>query len=217
MCSAIADPRVPDRDLATRARIRDAAIRVFGERGFSTGVRAIAAEAGVSPGLVNHHFGSKDGLRAACDAQVRELITMQKHEALDGPGPAGILSALAEIEDYAPVAAYVVRSLQAGGEFARSLFEQMVADAEKLLAEGVAAGRFTPSRDPAARALYLTQASVGAMLIDMQLRMEPGVPPDFRRAIRELATTTTLPALELYTEGLFTDRSVLDAFLDSQE
>ncbi|MDG3009776.1 TetR/AcrR family transcriptional regulator [Rhodococcus sp. D2-41] len=217
MCSALADPRVPDRDLATHARIRDAAIRVFGERGFAAGVRTIAAAAHVSPGLVNHHFGSKDGLRAACDAQIRELITTVKREALDSPGPAGMLAALAEVEDYAPIAAYVVRSFQSGGEFARALFEQMVADADRLLAEGVAAGRFTPSRDPAARARYLTQASVGSMLIGMQMNTKPDAPPDFRRAIRDLATATTLPALELYTEGLFTDRSVLDAFLDSQE
>ncbi|MTL11753.1 TetR family transcriptional regulator, partial [Nocardia seriolae] len=46
-------------DLTTRARIRDAAITVFGEQGFGVGVRAIAAAAGVSPGLVNHHFGDR--------------------------------------------------------------------------------------------------------------------------------------------------------------
>ncbi|WP_280443543.1 helix-turn-helix domain-containing protein, partial [Nocardia brasiliensis] len=41
--------------------MRDAAIEGFGDQGFQVGVRAIAKAAGVSPGLVNHHFGSKDG------------------------------------------------------------------------------------------------------------------------------------------------------------
>src|SRR3712207_8086528 len=49
-----------DDDLTGRARIRDAAIRRFAVDGFGTSVRAIAADAGVSPGLVIHHFGSKE-------------------------------------------------------------------------------------------------------------------------------------------------------------
>jgi AcrR family transcriptional regulator len=49
-------------DLTARARIRDAAIRRFGSDGFGASVRAIAADAAVSPGLVMHHFGSKEGL-----------------------------------------------------------------------------------------------------------------------------------------------------------
>ena len=65
-------------DLTTRARIRDAAITAFGEQGFAVGVRAIAEAAGVSPGLVNHHFGSKDGLRAECDAFVTDAIRQAK-------------------------------------------------------------------------------------------------------------------------------------------
>src|SRR5690606_20135242 len=46
----------------TAARIRDAAIVEFAAHGFTKStVRAIAESAGVSPGLVIHHFGSKDG------------------------------------------------------------------------------------------------------------------------------------------------------------
>jgi AcrR family transcriptional regulator len=54
-----------------RDRIRDAALRLFGEVGFDgTSVRAVAAAASVSAGLVIHHFGSKDGLRVAVDEAV---------------------------------------------------------------------------------------------------------------------------------------------------
>ena len=59
-------------DMTAVARIRDAAIELFGSRGFDVGVRAIAEAAGVSPGLVIHHFGSKDGLRKACDDYIAE-------------------------------------------------------------------------------------------------------------------------------------------------
>jgi AcrR family transcriptional regulator len=58
-------------DLTARARIRDAAIRLFTERGMEkTSILDIAKEAGVSGGLIRHHFGSKDGLREACDTYV---------------------------------------------------------------------------------------------------------------------------------------------------
>ena len=49
-------------DLTARATVRDSAIAVFARDGFSASVRTIAEAAGVSPGLVIHHFGSKDAL-----------------------------------------------------------------------------------------------------------------------------------------------------------
>jgi AcrR family transcriptional regulator len=56
-----------------RIRIFDAALALFSERGFSAvGIREIADHAGVSKSLINRHFKSKDGLRAAVDAHVME-------------------------------------------------------------------------------------------------------------------------------------------------
>lgn len=213
MCSAIAESSIPDRDLTTRARIRDAAIRVFGEQGFTTGVRAIAGAAGVSPGLVNHHFGSKEGLRAECDAHVLEIIRIQKTQALSAPGPAGAIAALSELEQYAPVVAYIVRSFQSGGRLAESLFEHMVADTEEYLALGVSTGTLRPSRDPRARARYVTLNNVGAMLLYLQMRADREGALDYATAIRDLSDEITLPALEMYAEGILTDSSMLDAFL----
>ncbi|HLS34368.1 MAG TPA: helix-turn-helix domain-containing protein [Brevibacterium sp.] len=51
-------------DLASVGRIRQAALSLFATQGVSsTPLRAIAAEAGVTVGLIPHHFGSKNGLR----------------------------------------------------------------------------------------------------------------------------------------------------------
>ncbi|MFD9869943.1 TetR/AcrR family transcriptional regulator [Streptomyces niveus] len=62
-------------DLTGRARLRDAALELFAERGFeATSTRAVAAAAGLSPALVTRHFGSKDGLRAAVDEYVLDRI-----------------------------------------------------------------------------------------------------------------------------------------------
>ncbi|MGK8486159.1 TetR family transcriptional regulator [Nocardia asiatica] len=206
-------PQGSPEDLTTAARIRDTAIEVFGEHGFQVGVRKIAAAAGVSPGLVNHHFGSKDGLRAACDDRVLQLIRDEKVKTITASSvKAGMLEALAEIEVYAPLVAYMVRSLQAGGPMAESLFEHMTADAEGYLEKAVEAGTIKPSRDPAARARYLMMLNVGATMLYMQMRQHRDEKIDFRKAIRELTEEITPPALEFYTQGLLTDSTILDTF-----
>lgn len=71
-------------DLTARARIREAAIRLFTEHGVDrTAIRDIAIAAGVSGGLIRHHFGSKDGLRLACDTYVFNELVRFKLEALE--------------------------------------------------------------------------------------------------------------------------------------
>src|SRR5580693_6656658 len=124
-------------DLTAAARIRDAAIERFGEQGFGVGLRAIAEAAGVSAALVIHHFGSKDGLRKACDDYVAEEIRSSKSEALRSNDPATWFAAMAEIESYAPLMAYLVRSMQSGGELAKMLWHRMIDNAEEYLGEGV--------------------------------------------------------------------------------
>ncbi|MGO4617365.1 TetR family transcriptional regulator [Nocardia sp. 2YAB30] len=209
--------RTCDADLTARARIRDTAIVIFGEEGFSVGVRAIAAAAGVSPALVNHHFGSKKSLRAECDAYVLEVVRKAKSEYIRDPTPAGLLTSLAEIEEFAPLIAYIARSYQAGGELAKSLFERSVADAEQYMAEGVAAGTIRPSRDPKARARYLATVGSGGLMLFLRLRQDADGKIDYREALRAYADQMMLPTVELYTEGLLTDRMALDTMLAERE
>src|SRR4051795_12338979 len=197
-------------DLTGRARIRDAAIRRFGVDGFGALVRAIAADAGVSPGLVIHHFGSKDGLRAACDEHVLRLIREAETDAFSS-GPGALLAQLAELDQYAPLVGYLVQALLAGGDLASTLLTRMTTDAERYLAEAVAAGRIRPSRDPAARAAYLVDVGIGALLAFV--RRHPTAAGDPRTVLRAYAEANSLPALELYTEGLLTDSALLDQYL----
>src|SRR6478609_1197475 len=106
-------------DLTATARIRDAAIEQFGQHGFDVGLRAIAKAAGVSAGLVIHHFGSKDGLRKACDDYIAEQIRSAKSESIQSSDPATWFAQMAEIEEYAPMMAYLVRSMQSGSALAQ--------------------------------------------------------------------------------------------------
>lgn len=214
MFNGAAVPEGSASDLSTPARIRDAAIGVFGEEGFGVGVRAIAKAAGVSPGLVNHHFGSKDGLREACDEHVRAVIRAAKTEYVQQPSPNSTLKALAEIEEFAPYTAYLMRSFQAGGTLMTSLFDQMRADVESYLEVGIEAGTLRRPRDVSATANYLAVQNGGGFFFFLQLyaaRHEGKL--DFRKALREYADQMMLPAVEANTHGLFADSSVLDSLL----
>jgi AcrR family transcriptional regulator len=200
-----------DDDRTARARIRDAAVLTFGTAGFDAPVRAIAAAAGVSPGLVIHHFGSKDRLRAVCDDHVLRVIREAESEAFTRSGPGALLAQLAELDRYAPLVGYLVQALLAGGDLAATLMARLTEDAESYLAEAVATGRMKPSRDPAARAAYLVDIGVGAVLAFV--RRHPTGDGDHRAALRAYAAANSLPALELYTEGLLTDSGLLTDLL----
>src|SRR4051794_16430291 len=57
----------------TRARIIDAAERLFAERGFAaTSMRDISSASGISHPLIHHHFGSKEDLYAAVKRRMVE-------------------------------------------------------------------------------------------------------------------------------------------------
>jgi AcrR family transcriptional regulator len=200
-------------DLNTRARIRDAALVLFGEEGFGVGVRAIAAAAGVSPGLVNHHFGSKDGLRRECDDHMRAVIRESKMSYMNRPSSGNLLQQLAEIEEFAPVIAYIMRSFQAGGDLAVSMFEHMVEDVEQYLEAGIASGAVRRPRDLKAMSRYLATINGGGMLLFIQLHAGDSGGVDYRQALREYGDQMLLPALEIFTEGLLPDSTMLDTLL----
>ncbi|MEB3981220.1 TetR family transcriptional regulator [Mycobacterium sp. 663a-19] len=201
-------------DLTAAARIRDAAIEQFGRHGFDIGLRAIAEAAGVSAALVIHHFGSKDGLRKACDDFIAEEVRSGKTEAMRSTDPATWFGQLAEIESYAPLMAYLVRSMQTGGDLAKTLWQKMIDDAEQYLDDGVRTGLLKPSRDPHARAKYLSITGGGGFLLYLQMHENP---TDLRAVLRDYARDMVLPALEIYTDGLMVDSTMYDAFLAADD
>lgn len=65
------DPRNSDADLTAKARIRNAALELFAAQGEDrVSLRTVAAHAGVTVGLVQHHYKTKDALRSAVDRLV---------------------------------------------------------------------------------------------------------------------------------------------------
>ncbi len=212
MRSAHSGPAGPE-DLTARARIRDAAIRRFAVEGFGAPVRAVAADAGVSAGLVMHHFGSKDKLRAECDAQVLATIRRLKQENVEIVASGqSFFHRFAAVDENAPLVGYILRSMQDGSPLAREFIDHMVTDSVGYIRDGVAAGVIVPSRDDAARARYLTLSSLGALLLEVTLS-PPSDPADLVGIVRGYLTSSYLPMMELFTEGFLTSRRMLDEYL----
>jgi AcrR family transcriptional regulator len=198
-------------DLTARARIRDAAIDSFAEGGFACPFRAIAARAGVSPGLISHHYASKELLHAECDREVLRRYHALKSEAI--ADPSGYLFArLAAPGGAAIVVVYMLRAIQAGGDAGRMFLEHLVDETRAVMAESVASGLVRPSLDEEARVRYLTYQAMGAMLLEFL--GQPGATPDeFVASLGARQRDTILPVLELYTEGLLSSRDLLDDYV----
>jgi AcrR family transcriptional regulator len=201
----------PATDLTARARIRDAAIACFAEEGFDASFRTIARRAGVSPGLITHHFGSKEALRAECDAEVLRQYTAVKTDAIDMPSE-HLLRYLADPGVAADLMVYMLRAIHAGGEPARAFLERLMDNARGIMARSVEVGLVRPSRDEEARLRYMTELTMGALLV--QFVTTPGQTPEqFVASMRTRGQDRILPILELFTEGFLTDRTALDDYL----
>lgn len=71
-------------NLATKARILDAAERLFADKGFdATSLRMITAAASVNLAAVNYHFGSKAGLLEAVFRRRVEPLNAERLRRLD--------------------------------------------------------------------------------------------------------------------------------------
>lgn len=161
------DPRTPP---ASR-RILWAAIDLYGRRGIkATTIKAIAEAAGVSPALVIHHFGTKNDLRDACDREVADFVRRSKTASMrKGPSPIA-WSVDAQVKESQPVLRYLSRILVEGSPHLDSLLDELVEDALDYTAEAEDAGWLKRSADPRARIVVLTLWSLGALVLNDQLR-----------------------------------------------
>jgi AcrR family transcriptional regulator len=112
-------------------RIRTAALHLFAAQGIAaTSLRAVARTAGVSVGLVQHHFTSKAGLVEAVDAEVLRAVSAMAAEPISEPGdPVAevghrVATLIAEQPD---VVNYLSRALVDGRSLGAMMFDALVA------------------------------------------------------------------------------------------
>ncbi len=192
--------RVPDADLTALARIRLVAIELFAARGFAhTTVRAIAERAGVSAALILHHYGSKDGLRAACDTYLLNFLRDEKTKAFTTGAAPAVKTYLHEHPEARPLFDYMARVLAEGGPTAEAMFDRMVADVRGYLAAGESAGTVRPSVDEEARAVVHSAIGVAMLLLGPHVARHLGGDQVLDDAVIERYAAVTY---ELYAHGI---------------
>jgi AcrR family transcriptional regulator len=118
-------------ELTTIERIRDAALRSFATHGSSdTSLRSVAAAAGVSLGLVQHHFATKAGLIKSVDDYVLELVVTAMAQPLPEP-PADSVAEIGGrvtriITEQPDLAGYVGRALVDGSPLGATIFDTLM-------------------------------------------------------------------------------------------
>ena len=170
MVSPLGEPAFED--LTARARIRDAALRLFAERGIEGAtIRDIAKAAGVSGGLVRHHFGSKEALREACDSYALDHIMRIKEQAFLEGQLANLAFMSAAHPTILLIYRYFARSMVDGSPAAASMFQEMVELAEQWLAH------HNPGQtaDPRGYAAVLIAMETGMLAMQAQLSQALGV------------------------------------------
>jgi AcrR family transcriptional regulator len=188
-------------DLTPRARIREAALRLYAAHGTqATSIRMVAEEAGLSAGAVMHHFKSKDELAEAVQhavvAKIRDVVS---GVPLDQPPP---LVARARrqafdqlITDNPDIAGYIRRVTVEGGAAGVALFSEAFDLVRSEMQALVEAKIARPLPDPEVglvlyRAINLAHIVFGP-LIEQSLGLslaDPAVLERFRDAAIDLLT-----------------------------
>jgi len=192
-------------DLTSQARIRDAALVRFGAEGFAgTSVRSIAADAGVSPALVLHHFGSKEGLRTACDEHVVGFF----EEMLGRAGEAEPTRAMAQFEGFTEesmtMMRYLLRQASEDSPRANSLVAEIIDLTKRSMAAQTAKGYVRPSDDPDMRAAVLVMLRLGPLLFSGAMEQATGADVLTTAGIRRMYRTT----IEILESGIYTRSGV---------
>ncbi len=200
-----------DRETAQGGRegIRGAALRLFATEGFDrVSGRAIAKEAGVSPALVMHHFGSVAALRAEIDSWVLGHFE-------DWIERAGTADSVDEVVDdmEGEVRGFFVREPLLGGylrqllveggdagyQFFAGLFDAGREMLSQLEQRGVV--RPSPNGDLDARLMLLMAEDLGTIMLEPFLARRLGV----QLYSEEFMARWSAAELDLHANGLFGD------------
>ncbi|WP_349829335.1 TetR/AcrR family transcriptional regulator [Brevibacterium litoralis] len=185
----------------TAEKILDAAVLLFADRGFrATTVRQVAEQAGVSLGLVHHHFGSKAALRKACDAHVVDRIMTFKQENTAQAFSFGIDYAGLLAGDMGHLIDYLERLLLEPSEQTFDLFRHFTAAAETALHTDIDGIRLRPGADTHARAALVTGLGLSTLVFARHYAdaLAPDSPFDRAALLQRIAPEL----LDIFTHGL---------------
>lgn len=174
-------------------RIREAAVELFGRAGFGgTTVRAIAARAEVSPALIMHHFGTKDGLIRHCDDYVLGHIEQLRDDYLrSGATVDSVTDYLSDHPELTAMTRYLGQALLIGGAASHRVFDRMIDAARNNLVTGIETGRIRPVDDLEAYAAILASGNAASIMLGDAIAARLGgtslLDPDVLERVRTAA------------------------------
>lgn len=196
--------------LTAETKIRRAALALFAEHGYEAAtVRAIAAAAGVSPGLIIHHYGSKAGLRDAVNREVIAIIGgfIDDHlpegdsiEEIFAKPEAGFRELFTSRPE---LGAYIRCLFFDGDEAGLEILRQFMAISRKLSASFESLGWMREAPDPEMRDLQLIILEMGPILFYPLFAAYFEQPPLTEETHQRWMATE----FDLFMNGLFTDRA----------
>lgn len=167
--------RISPEDLTAVARIRNAALEGFARDGVSaTSIRDVARAAGVSPGLVQHHFKTKADLQQAVNEYVLR-IAAEAYEGFEeetaGASTEELLQATGDritafVRDNRPALLYVIRSAAAGEEAGLGIFDAFMAIVTAQIERLAAEGTLREDIDRLWTALQVVITNLGTILLE---------------------------------------------------
>jgi AcrR family transcriptional regulator len=198
---------VDSNELTAEARIRRSALRLFAERGYEAStVRAIAEDAGVSPGLILHHFGSKERLRDAVSDEVVATIShfVDDHMPTDAPISEQFEAPEASFRELfttrPELGAYIRRLFFEGNEAGTLILRRFMLISRKLSAALEERGWMREAPDPEMRDLQLIVLEMGPVLFYPLLAAYFESPP----LTEDLHQRWVESEFDLFMHGLFT-------------
>ncbi|MCV7194980.1 TetR/AcrR family transcriptional regulator [Mycobacterium angelicum] len=165
------NPRATNDDLTSKARIRNTALDLYAQYGEDRiSLRAIAAEAGVTLGLVQHHFKTKAGLRDAVDQLVVDYFAQAIAEVPTEGSPAELAAARDEavrrmLVDNPPVVNYIRRSVLEASDDRLHLLDVLVELTRKEVSALRDAGIASTQRRESTQVVSVLLRQMGELLL----------------------------------------------------
>jgi AcrR family transcriptional regulator len=182
--------RVSSDERSSIERIRTAALRSFATYGTSaTSLRTVAEAAGVSVGLVQHHFTNKAGLVKAVDDHVMAIVVEEIAQPIPPP-PADSIAEMGDrvtgmVAEHPDVVDYVGRALIDGSPLGTSIFDTLAAFGMARWNQRKERGELRPDVDVTWAALNSLVLALGTMIlrghVERQLPEPLTTPAQLRR------------------------------------
>ena len=186
--------------LDTRAQLIEVATSAFARDGIAaTSLRAIAKEAGVSPALVVHHFGSREKLIEDCIIKALGLWVSEKQEFVDVSLSTALTKWQGSIAEHGVKLQFFRQVLIAGGESANILFSRMVKEAEMMIQAQIDKGQMRKAENLPDLALLMTLHGLAPLIMQDQVNNHLG--GSFLEP--ELGSRLAGANLEIYRRGIY--------------